>query len=342
MSAWLDVKYVNLISGQLRNFKRKSNNTYNFSCPFCGDSQKDQRKARGFVYSTKDGWMYHCHNCGKSSTVKTLLKQVNPYLHEEYIKEQLLERYEGRQKTDVEKFADRMKKPEYVKRTGLSELKKISQLNHDHPAKIYITSRKIPNEFHSRLFYAPKFKAWTNGQLPGKFKTLDEDSGRIIIPLIDSKGNFFGYQGRAVDTSDEVRYISIMLDEDHPKVYGMDHVDTNRKTYVFEGPFDSMFIPNSIAVAGGDLFSAVRVVDRMNSVLVFDNEPRSTETTKKIQKAINLGHTVCIWPTDLKQKDVNEMVLDGLDPAYIKKMIDENSAKDMQAQLMFNMWNKSQ
>ena len=50
----VDIQYLLTLSPRLDRFKKKSNNLYNFRCPYCGDSQKKQSKARGFVYSMKN------------------------------------------------------------------------------------------------------------------------------------------------------------------------------------------------------------------------------------------------------------------------------------------------
>jgi hypothetical protein len=125
-----------------------------------------------------------------------------------------------------------------------------------------------------------------------------------------------------------------------PKVYGLDTVDLDRTTYVFEGPIDSMFVPNSIATAGGEMISALKGFDKRNLILIYDNEPRSPETKKKIDKAILNGYNVCIWPDNLEHKDVNDMVLAGLSPEFIEHIIKSNTYKDLTAKLQLTKWSK--
>jgi len=59
---------LNLVSPKLSNFKQKTSDLYNFSCPFCGDSIKKKTKARGYIYKKGNGYFYMCHNCSHSTT----------------------------------------------------------------------------------------------------------------------------------------------------------------------------------------------------------------------------------------------------------------------------------
>jgi hypothetical protein len=75
-------------------------------------------------------------------------------------------------------------------------------------------------------------------------------------------------------------------------------------------------------------------------VIVYDNEPRSKETYKKLDKAIMQGYSVCIWPENLHHKDINDMVLAGLTSDFIKYIIDQNTHKDLAAKLALQKWSK--
>ena len=55
---YVDLKYINILSGRLSLFKRKSNNLFNFRCPFCGDSQRNKLKARGYVYAKENKYSF--------------------------------------------------------------------------------------------------------------------------------------------------------------------------------------------------------------------------------------------------------------------------------------------
>jgi hypothetical protein len=269
---------------------------------------------------------------------KYFMKEIDPTLYLEYVKEQIKE--SGNQK-DVETFAEKMKPPVFVKTTTLSKLKKVSQLDPDHPVKKYIDSRQIPSNLHYKLFYAPKFGAWVNSMIPDKIKVGEKDEPRLIIPFLDKEKNLFGFQGRSF-RKDGVRYITIMLDETKPKVFGLDTIDDSKDIYLLEGPIDSMFLPNAMAAAGGDLSAQIEQTGLLKEkiVVVFDNEPRHSDTIKRMQKAIDAGYRVVIWPSDIQYKDVNDMILSGMKSEYIKDVLDECNYSGPTAKLHFALWRK--
>lgn len=338
---WLEHKYVGILSPRLDRFTRVNSNTYRFRCPICGDSETNQSKTRGYVYTKKGALRYHCHNCGISMGVPWFIKQLDPSLYLEYVKEKMSESHE--QKNDFQDFVTKMKKPNFVKSTPLKDIKKISQLAVDHPAKTYIDKRKIPSNQHYRLFYAPKFKTWVNSVLPNKLKEEAPEEPRLILPFVDENDNLIGFQGRSFKPdAGALRYITIMLDEEKPKIFGMDKIDPNQTIYVVEGPIDSLFIPNCIATAGGDLISEILLTsyDKSRIVIVYDNEPRNPHTVKKMQKALDQGYKICIWPRELEYKDINDMVLAGYTPDQVKSIVDESTVQGVEAKLYFTIWKR--
>lgn len=338
---WLEHKYINLISARLEKFKRKGPNLWNFRCPICGDSETFKNKARGYIYEKKGKMLFHCHNCNATMSVPNFIKMVDQSSYNEMQLEKLQDKKTPDQ-IDYESFVDKMKKPVFMKMGPLKGLKKVSQLSPDHKVKKFVESRRIPNPFHAVLFSCPNFKQYTNSLVPGKFdaSSLERDETRLLIPFMDANKNVHAFQGRALGNS-AVKYITIILDESVPKVYGLDRVNFDRTVYVVEGPIDSMFLPNSIATAGGDLVSAISSFKKDKLVIVYDNEPRSKETIKKLDKAILNGYNVCIWPENLEHKDINDMFLAGLSSDFIKHIIDSNTYRDLAAKLALTKWSKT-
>ena len=82
MSLPIDTKYLRLVSSRLRNFKQKNTYLFNFSCPYCGDSQKNKSKARGYVFSKGNDLIFKCHNCGVGANVGNFLKLLIPHYTE--------------------------------------------------------------------------------------------------------------------------------------------------------------------------------------------------------------------------------------------------------------------
>jgi hypothetical protein len=339
---WIENKYLMSISGRLDKFKRKSGNVFNFRCPICGDSETHKNRTRGYIYEKKGKSLFHCHNCNATMSLPNFIKTVDQVLYNEM----QLEKLRGEktpEQTEFESFVDKMKKPVFLKMGPLKSLKKVSQLSPDHKVKRFVDDRKIPTPYHAKLFSCPNFKNYTNELVPHKFDadSLVRDETRLLIPFIDSNKNVHAYQGRALGES-AVKYITIILDDTVPKVYGLDTVNFNNPVYVTEGPIDSMFIDNSIATAGGDLVSALSPLQSYKSsmVIVYDNEPRSRDTIKKLDKAIMQGYNIVIWPENLEHKDINDMVLAGMSSEFITHILKTNTYRDLAAKLALTKWSK--
>lgn len=333
----IDTKYISLVGPNLRNFKRKKASLYNCSCPVCGDSEKKKSKARGFFYQKGQSMYYKCHNCSVGMGIGNFLKSLFPSLYDEY----LLEKY----KSGVvnKKTTDTAIKAVKVKLTSLTSrhAKKISELEDAHFAKQYVLNRKIPKEHHSNLFYTEDFAALVDDVFPGKYSNLSENDTRLVIPFFDKNGNVLGLQGRSLFAENSLRYITIRASSNTDLVYGLDRVDTSKTVCVVEGPIDSLFIPNCVAAANSDLSSALsKLKDVKSSVLIFDNEPRNKEIVKLMSSAISSGHSVCIWPESINQKDINDMVMSGISPADIASVISSRSFSGLSAELELNQWRK--
>ena len=319
-----------ILSSQLQRFKKTGDFLYNFRCPYCGDSQKSQSKARGFVFRKESNLIYKCHNCGVGASFNNMLKYVDPKLHKDYI----LERYKPNEPDvpDIGKFTQ----PKFMKGPSpLKSLKKISSLKHDHPVKRFVDDRRIPSTLHFELFFAPKFYEWVNKVVPNKFPSLKGDHPRLVIPFFDENNKMFAFQGRAFG-NEIPKYITIILDPDKNKIYGLNRLDSTKPIQVTEGPIDSMFLDNCVAVAGAD-FSGLPVD---NTTIIFDNERRNVEILKQIEKTIDLGYNVVLWPDDVKEKDINDMILAGRTKEEVQSIINKNSYQGNMAKIRFVTWRK--
>lgn len=341
---WLDAKYVSLLSFRLRNFKKKSTHNWNFSCPVCGDSQKNKSKARGYVYPQQGKLLFHCHNCNVTMDIPRFVKYIDQSLYDEYVKEKLTSSNVIKEEDELTKFVNKMKPPKFQVNSPLSQLKKISAFKPTSPVKQWVDQRMIPPKSQYRLYFCREFKHWVNQFIPDKFDqdSLQVDEPRLIIPFVDKDGNFFGFQGRSFKKNALVRYITIIVDDTKPKLFGLDQIDSSNVMYVVEGPIDSLFLPNCIASCGSDLTTNLSVVSKNKDdfVIIYDNEPRNREIVKKIDKAIENGYTVCIWPDDMIHKDINDMVLAGVTPSMIVDIIKANGYKGLEAKLRFAVWRK--
>ena len=224
--SYLDDKYLGLISPRLEKFKKIRAGVYNFRCPYCGDSQKHKNKARGYIYQNKADYNFKCHNCGMTRSFTYFLKDRDQPLYDEYIMERYKEGLTGKGTVTPEpKFT--FPQPKFRKKDICDELTKISELNTTHRAKKYLINRGINEDTLSKLYYCPNFKEWTNKHKK-IFDNTSHDDQRIIIPLRHSDGQLFGYQGRSLDPTSKMRYITVMLDEDAPKLYGLEKINTQK------------------------------------------------------------------------------------------------------------------
>ena len=330
--SYVDVKYARLVGSRLDLFKEKKTNLYNFRCPYCGDSQKHKSKARGYFFVKGSDFIFKCHNCGVGRTLGNFLKDNARDLYDQFV----LERYKmgltGKSTRVAEpKFTSLQTKP--IFNTG-TKIPKISDLNKEHPARSYLESRNITGDKLDRIFYAERFKEFVNKH-KHTFDNLQNDSPRIIIPLIDQSGKWFGIQGRAISSNPKLRYITIIFDETKQKVFGLDTIDSNKTVYIVEGPFDSLFLENCVAMCGSDLDP--RTCGWSDSVFVFDNEPRNKQITDRIAKAISGGYKVVIWNNSIEEKDVNDMILSGHN---VQSIVESNTYSGLTAQVKFQNWKK--
>lgn len=320
---FVDSKYIGLVSSRLQKFKRVKSDLYNFRCPICGDSQKNKNKARGYIYAVKNNTNFKCHNCGASLSFNNFLKEIDLSLHKQYTLEKFKQGHTGKNFV-VEEPKFEFNKPVFKQKLDLPKASEVKI------AKEYLEKRKIDPQ---KFYFANKFKEWVNTQKQ-TFSKIDYEESRIVIPLYDFDENLIGFQGRSLN-SKSVKYITVMLSEDSPKIYGLNTVKKDETIYVTEGPFDSTFITNSIAMCGADANLNNFGFSRL--VWVYDNEPRNVEIIARISNTIDRGEKVVIWPKNIQEKDINDMILAGHD---VMSMLKSNTYSGLEAKIKFNTWKK--
>lgn len=278
----------------------------------------------------KSGLVYKCHNCGVGRSFGNFLKENATELYDEYV----MERYKAGLTGKGRNVADpdfKISKPKFKKK---GKLQSIEQLNNQHPAVGYLLGRKIPQKYWGSLFYTDEFFKWVDTQKP-TFKDVKKDHPRIIIPFIDTNGEWFGFQGRSLKPLDPMRYITIMLDESKTKIFGLDRVDFQKTVYITEGPFDSFYIDNAIAMAGADV--DWNILKDREVVFVYDNERRNPQIIKRMENVIDKGYEIVIWPTSLQEKDLNDMFIAGHD---VQSLVEFNTYIGLEAKIKLSEWKK--
>ena len=348
MSSYIDIKYLNLLSTRLPKFKRKSEYLYNFRCPHCGDSQKSQTKARGFVYRKKNDMFFKCHNCGVGQTLGNLIKHIDPSMHKEYIFERFKDGKVVAKKEEPEfdftpsRLLKSKEKPfaEFTRYDrALRQLRRFDELVQTHPAKQFVFDRQIPKEHFDKFFLATKFYEFCNEIQPGKFPDLKHDHPRVVIPFYDRAGKFFAFQGRAFG-KEQPKYITIKFDETKQKIYGLDRIDLNKPVMITEGPIDSLFLDNAIAMAGADADGGI-TIQHQQCTMIFDNEPRNEHIVSRMIKAVDKNFNVCIWPESVREgKDINDLILSGKSASQVQSLIHNNTHSGLAALQNINNWKR--
>lgn len=330
MSLYLDKKYINLVSSSLEKFKWKKDGLANCRCPVCGDSEVNKNKARGYFFKSDDTYFYKCHNCGVSFNIYKFLEIVSPALFKEYSLEKFMEKNIKIEHVFVK---------EEVKKTDASSsppCELIHELSENHKAICFLESRKIPKELWNRFGYTSLFGSYARSV--NKDYSLIEDE-RLLIPIYDEHNTFIGVQGRSL-TNIKPKYITLKKNDKIKLTYGLNTINLSKRIFVVEGPIDSLFLPNAIACLGSGNFLEVREkFPNQDLIFVVDNEPRNKSVVDTIKQLIENKEKVCIFPSAIKEKDINDMVLNGINVCDI---IDNHALSGAAAMLAFNSWRKCQ
>ena len=326
MSSYIDLKFIMMLSPRLDKFKKVRDNLFNFRCPYCGDSQKSQSKARGYFYRKKNDYFYRCHNCGKGTTFGKVLEYIDTMMYKEYV----MERYKGdAPKTEAPEF--KFDAPKFKKiDPKLENLTPINKLNGGHPARQFVESRQIPEEFYSDLYLCSKFFEWAK---IGTLVPRRQEHPRLVIPFRDETGEVFAAQGRAFG-KETPKYLTVKF-QDKPKIFGLDRADLSRKIHVVEGPIDSLFVDNCLAMAGADFGNLPE-----DATIILDNEPRSREIIKRMENLIENNYELVIWPDSIPHKDINDMILAGITSDDVQKIIKQNTYNGLQATARLSAWKR--
>lgn len=335
---YIQRRYAELLRYRLNQCEVKSQHPFqaNFRCGLCGDSAKNKHKKRGFLLENDKGIRVFCHNCGYNESLSKYLEDHQPDMYQQYSFDLIIEN-----KQPITESVEVEQPPE--QEDYLSVIKSVVDLPETHKARKYLAERLIPETQLHRIYYCGKFYAYINHWIPKKFSDYQEqhrEHPRIILPLTRQDRTVFGVVGRSLIGDDEMRYITIKFDPTHKKIFGLDALDLRKHALVVEGGFDSLFLPNALALAGTDGSVDGVFTDKKQFTIVLDNEPRNKEVHLRYSKYISKGCSIVVWPETLKFKDINEMILGGLTQAEIMSIIASHTFSGLQATIKFNKWKK--
>jgi len=348
MPLHIDKQYADLISSKLDLFGWERDYQARFRCPLCGDSKKKKFKKRGYFISYKDNLWFKCHNCQTSMPFSEFLKMEDSALYGQYMTEVFNynnnhrwydKKHNDRQNTVENYFKNRNKYPK-----SLEKLKSLNELNSMHKCVFYANQRQIPRKHWDNLFYCDNYIKWINEEVKsGTFNIIPEEDPRIVIPFFtNNKKDIIAYQGRTIQENPNehvLRYITTSLYDGVDIIYGLDRLNKQETSYVFEGPIDSLYIDNSLAVAGSCLKKMINVKND-NFVFVFDNEPRNEVILKLMKYVIDRNKRIVIWPNVIKLKDVGQLIESGMNAEIVTKLLEDNTYQGLKAVLKFTYWKK--
>lgn len=332
---FLQRTYADMLGSRLEGWRVQAYSPYrsNFRCPICGDSQKNRHKKRAFIIENTGYLLFHCHNeCGTIGFEK-FLKDHHNDLYTAYRLDLIRNHYDDKV---VEEPVIEVTEPTVVDQLNLDNFQV------DREAFAYVSKRQIPEKYWDDIYYTTHYYRFINELISDKFPEQYNEvvDKRVVLPLRDFDGSIFGVIGRSLDPRNERKYLTVKFDEEKPKLFGLERVNSSQTIRVLEGPIDSFFIKNSIALAGTD-GNPDQVFDRSQLVLILDNQPRSESVIKKYQKYIRMGYKMVIWPSYIKGKDPNEMIESGeLTLNKLERLIQDNSYSGLMLDINFNNWRK--
>ena len=309
-------------------------------CIICGDSKKSKTKTRGSFYVRDGTLMYGCFNCGASQTFATFLKSFDANLYREFCLEKYKDENPNFKPVEKPVIAPENKTEEKLARRLIDKIMdRLDTLPDDNEAVKFALSRHIPRDKFDQLYFvenvcdmeqlSPKYRDRIKGKEP-----------RLVLPFYDWDGKMIGFTARGL-RNEELRYITVKIREDVPMIFGTETYNDKKKGYVVEGPIDSLFLPNCIAVAGTGFNKLDELpISKKKLTVVIDNQPRNKEVVKIYQKFINLGYNIVVWPQTLHEKDINDMILSGLTQKQLVALIERNTHQGLSAQAAFLSWKR--
>jgi hypothetical protein len=172
---------------------------------------------------------------------------------------------------------------------------------------------------------------------PNTYK-ITKDHPRLIIPFYDTTGKLFAFQGRSFG-NEQPKYLTIKLDENKQKVYGLERLNFQKHIYITEGPIDSLFVDNCLAAAGADLVLKNKIPNEQITY-IFDNEPRNKEIIDRMYNVIEKDYNLVVWPEDMRHKDINDIIISGVSKIDLQSIISNNTHSKLSALTQLNYWKK--
>ncbi len=267
------------------------------------------------------------------TSLGNLMKEIDPTLYNQYVMERYKEgnvRQSHANVTSIMNF-----EPKFKKKSILDQL--LDPVRNT-PAETYLRNRKIPESCWDNLYYIDNIEKIE--QLSEKYKDrIIGNESRLVIPFIDRSGKLVGVTCRALG-DERLRYVTVRVNDDLPMIYGLDKVDITKDIYVTEGPIDSLFLDNAIALAGADADGGI-TIQHQQCTMIYDNEPRNEHIVSRMITAVDKNFNVCIWPESVREgKDINDLIISGKSASQVQSLIHNNTHSGLTALQNINNWKR--
>lgn len=341
---WIDQEFAERVFMALPKYRKIPGASYklNARCPVCGDSRTDPNKARFWCYGGSTGSLrLKCYNCDYSDWFNKYLKEHEPEMYREYLFEKKKEQISYKPSSSVQKpvIKEEKKTPVIEK---LQYCERLDSLPETHPIINYVKHRMIPRGKWDRLWFTNDWPKLVNSVNPGTYK-FEKNEPRLVIPIFNKENKIESFQGRALlkAQSGQFKYMTIKAYPEATKIYGDDTVNPGKMVFFLEGPLDSLFVENGMAITGGSL-SLSEVPYPHNRAWIMDHEPRKEDTIKRMEKLVRSGEKVVFWDkAPWKSKDINDMIMkEGATVEQINDYVRNNIASGLSAKLRLKSYAK--
>lgn len=292
--------------------KRKVNDytdRFNFACPYCGDSHKNQHAKRGNLYLNR--LIFICFNCDKKTTLDKFCKDFNEQIDPDKKLEMIEHLNSVMTYSDYEgdfvdaKFEDLIDLSE-LERVFSQDLTPISDFK---PIQVnggvykYLIGRGIPAEFHKNIYQA---KYWKNEDesewiivmlnrrdtkvLGLQIRNLKEGKRRMF--KIYNYENLLEWVRIGKDFEEELDINQLVIYNKLSYYFNILNVDFGDTITVFEGYLDSLFFPNSIGLVGVNTDYRFLEANDLQIQYFFDNDEAGY---KKSEEKLKNGWSVFLW-----------------------------------------------
>lgn len=344
MSLLIDLGFLNCIPG--------AGQRRRFDCPLCYKGGKSERKTMVVIESSGgDCIILHCHRAScPSRALSRTGGGIRPSTYLRHFCPAIYDDYRAALQAEARGIAPKLPAvvpappvsserhsaadPETLLAFIRAELPSAFSLPVDHPARLYVERRRLPERHRDLLLWDDAFDH-TAFLLDGQER---RPGARLVIPYLDVTGKkLTAILGRSILSDVQAKYLAAKTDPDASLVFGLDRVDPDRRALILEGPLDSLFLENSAAVTGTALTKAADHLPKEQLVLVYDNQAKIAD---HMIRAAQDGFRVAVWwlQGGEGRKDINDLVLAGYAPEKLAALLVENSFVGAEAVRRIRRW----